>query len=514
MKRVDLVLVGFLVAAVLLKILQTSGGNFLFNMDSARDYVDVREMVELGKLRLIGPASGIEGFYTGPGWYYFLVPAYVLFQGDPWGGVLLMIACFGVGGFFIILLSQGWKFWARASTLVVWTFSNYISLSTVYPYNPSPVVLLYPLFVYLLLKYLNTGKLLYALFVWGFAGLNFNFEMGSAVFMPLIVVVCMFVVFGFKFVRMREFWLGLLVFGVFLAPQLLFDVRHSFTMSQAILRHIGEQSSATSIGLSERASRVVETYYFVVISIWYNNVWIMWGVLAMFGLVVWLSFKGLAIQKNRLILVVLVSLVVPFLGHLIMPVNVMRWHLGIAAAAGVLAMGLVLKYFLGKSRILGYTLVIVLLAVTFLDVIKESRYDFWNKASDDPSLYSSEIAAVDYVFREADGKNFKVYTYIPSVYDYPYQYLLWLRGIRKYGYVPEDYAYLADKPQYISAKEAFSSPLSTKGDSGLVFLIMEPERYFPERRAAWLGDFDRLEFIKEKQVGPVQIQTRRPIGDK
>ena len=58
-KKVIILIILFL--GVVYRLLLTSGGNFLFNMDNARDFVDVREMVELKKLRLTGPSSAIEG---------------------------------------------------------------------------------------------------------------------------------------------------------------------------------------------------------------------------------------------------------------------------------------------------------------------------------------------------------------------------------------------------------------------------------------------------------------------
>ena len=61
------IVIALLFLGVLFKLHITSNSNIIFHMDSARDYVDVREMVELRKLRLTGPTSAIAGFYNGPG---------------------------------------------------------------------------------------------------------------------------------------------------------------------------------------------------------------------------------------------------------------------------------------------------------------------------------------------------------------------------------------------------------------------------------------------------------------
>ena len=48
-----------LLAGIIYKLIMTSGGNFLFNMDNGRDLVDIREMVEL-KIRLITASAGVD----------------------------------------------------------------------------------------------------------------------------------------------------------------------------------------------------------------------------------------------------------------------------------------------------------------------------------------------------------------------------------------------------------------------------------------------------------------------
>jgi K+-transporting ATPase c subunit len=90
-KPLILIIIFFLIFGIIYRLILTSGGNFIFNMDNARDMIDVREMVVLGHLRLIGPTSGLECFYNGPGWYYFLSLPFVLSGGHPYGAVLLMI---------------------------------------------------------------------------------------------------------------------------------------------------------------------------------------------------------------------------------------------------------------------------------------------------------------------------------------------------------------------------------------------------------------------------------------
>src|SRR3989344_5383497 len=80
---------------IALRAVEAVSGNYLFEFDQGRDYLLVQEIVEKGKMRLIvlelgGGYAGISGFFHGPGYLYLLAIPYVLFQGDPYGGMVLM----------------------------------------------------------------------------------------------------------------------------------------------------------------------------------------------------------------------------------------------------------------------------------------------------------------------------------------------------------------------------------------------------------------------------------------
>ena len=159
---------------------------------------------------------------------------------------------------------------------------------------------------------------------------------------------------------------------------------------------------------------------------------------------------------------------------------------------------------------MGKNLAVLLVALLFVysvnniaDYIQASQAV--NKGN---SILSSELAAIDYVYQKAEGKNFKVYTYLPSVYDYPYQYLFWWHGLSKYGYLPEDYAYSPDKPPYINQKEKFDNGNHPES-SGLVFLIKEPDQN--GIRHLWENTFRDLPLISSERVGPLEIEIRQDL---
>src|SRR5581483_5932999 len=121
-------------------------GNFLFNMDNARDLVDVREIIELHKLRLTGPTSAIEGVYTGPAWYYLLAIPLILSNGDPYSAIIMEIVLWVIGGYFLMRITSRYGLVLMVTSGIIWAVSDYINLLTLYSFNPNPVALLTPVF--------------------------------------------------------------------------------------------------------------------------------------------------------------------------------------------------------------------------------------------------------------------------------------------------------------------------------------------------------------------------------
>ncbi len=124
--------------------------------------------------------------------------------------------------------------------------------------------------------------------------------------------------------------------------------------------------------------------------------------------------------------------------------------------------------------------------------------------------YKNEIAAIDFVYKYADGKNFKVYTYLPSVYDYPYQYLFWWYGQKKYGYIPGEYVYSPNKPTYIPSQDKFQG--RKDNFSGLVFLIKEPNRGY-NWRSGWEASYRFMKLLSSVKIGLLDVEVRQENGN-
>lgn len=482
----------------------TSGGNFLFNMDNARDLVDVREMVELKKIRLTGPTSAIEGLFNGPAWYYLLAIPYIISDGNPYSTIILQIVLWAVGGFFLLKMVSNFGNILIIPIGLMWIASDYISLATVYAFNPNPVTLLSPLLIFLIYKYLETNKLIFSILVFFLGGLFFNFEMNFGIFVVPIILTSLMLTKKFHYIKGKVFWMGSLFFIICLLPQLLFDLRHNFIMINSVLNYLSYGQNSPYY-FSPRFQSISSSFFNVFQATLMNHKTFSLITLVLFIPIIINSVKHGS--KNKVLVISLIYIFIPFILYLIIPVTVNPWHLGGEAAAAILLVGFLVNA-LWKYNVWGkissVILVVSIIYFSLFNILKFFLVDY-SKSNMDPSSYKNEVTAIDYVYKYANGQNFKVYTYLPSVYDYPYQYLFWWYGKKYYGYIPYEYTYSPNVPQYISNKEKFAG--SKENYQGLVFLIKEPDRI--GYRRAWEDDFDHLKLIKKKMIGPLEIEVRR-----
>lgn len=505
-KRINWLIIGILLLGVIYRLVISSNGNFIFNMDNARDMVDVREIVSLGKLRLIGQTTAVEGFFYGPAWYYILAVPFILSGGHPYASILLEILMWAVGGYFLLsLVNKYYGKLALVAVSAVWIASNFILLATQYAFNPNPVIFLTPVFMYLLLEYLQSGKTIYSIGIWFLAGLFLHFEISVGLFMPIVILLSIILTKNVSLIKRLPFWLGILAFSITLVPQFLFELRHDFFLTKSLFAYKSGSHSGVVTNFVTRFEDVKRSFYETLLPTFEN--YKLYLDIILLSLPISILYK---FSKDKLLdrftLVTLLTFLVPFFGLIPLKVDLMRWHLNAAIVAGVILSGFVIKVFAENrfGKIFSIILVVMITAFSINNVKEYLNAAF--RGDPGNSIFRNELQAVDYTYQYAHGKNFKVYTYLPSVIDYPYQYLYWWRGLNKYSYTPEDYAYLPDKPEYIKNKEKLSKGTQPES-SGLIFLIKEPDQI--GQRHLWENSFKHLELVKTEQIGALIIEVRR-----
>lgn len=485
----------------------TYGGNFTFNMDFAADMVNVREMVILQKPRLIaGGSGGIEGLFYGPGWYYLLSIPFVFSSGDPYGVVIMQIILWVIGGYFLLKLTSRWGLGAILVAGSIWIASHYIVTAMRVPFSPNSIIFLTPVFIFMLLEYIKSGKARYCIGSFFLGGFFFNSEMAYGLFVPLIITALVFIL-NKNLLKKRVFWVGSTFFFLWLVPQILFDLRHDFLLSKAIFSYFNKSLTENAdYNLLSKIAITVKTYYAAFSADLMNRKILIWLTVPALLFVLLKDLKKETIKKEPLLLTGIIIISIPFIGQILSPAKMMLWHTTNFVAVVPILIGYLVYRLSRISSIHNVFSLIIIITILYLSIISlRDNYMTIKALRADPAFYNNEIDAIDYVYKYANGQNFKVYTYLPSVYDYPYQYLFWWYGQKKYGYLPAEYTYSPDKPSYVPSQDKFLG--SNDKFSGLVFLIKEPDRNYT--RPGWEGAFIGMEKIEKIILGPLEVEVRK-----
>jgi 4-amino-4-deoxy-L-arabinose transferase-like glycosyltransferase len=471
-----------------------------FTYDQGRDLLILREMVYLKKPTLIGPTTSLHGVFCGPGWYYLILPFYVLSGGHPLSslGPLFLLAL--LLPLVFTKLSQEPKIVLPAA--LVFTFTSCFFVNSTFALNSNPMIYLVPPILLLTTLFLIKGKnhfLFWALFL---LGLGFHFNVVAASFLlPAFLVIFLL------FKKKRKSFLGAAwaILGFFLPflPQVIFDFRHDFLQTKTILALLKGQSGSLSLSqssLMNRFIRLLPTWE----EIFYRASAKSHPLMVLFlAIILWTTVliwrRRRQVQKeslSQLFLVSLVFLLTSLLFLSLAPFSIWPWYLGpieaIVVTLFLTSFLLLVKFKLWSPKLLFGLLFLwlVLEAKSYLPTV------FPKELSQDSANLEVRLKIVDSLYQDAQGEGMKVYVFAPNVYDYPYQYLIWWHGAKKWGYLPEEFFYLPNQPAYVPGKEEIERLLPAPSAS-YTYLVSEPyDEDHPAQKEwfqTWRGRFPQAD---------------------
>ncbi len=514
MKRFLLILIAvILVLSTLIKLQAVNNYNFPFTMDQGRDLVDIRQMVLSHTPRLVGPTTSINGVLLGPFWYYFLLPPFLLSGGNPQAIMYWQIL------------------WYQISAIILWHVvkrKDYLLASLI-------------AILYLLMPMgFNTGRyfwnanampiftgLYFACFLWALDKLNFKrlFALGllaglsvqieaafGILFFPFAFLYILFCHSGLdpesikiKFKKTIYLSIG---FFVTILPQIAFEIRHGFIMTKILLAEFtgkGEMLGEKVSFLERTSDRFSQALKLISFTGHISPVWIQaLLILGILILILGIAFRIVPKKLHSLYSLTFGFLIFSSAFYLLFPQKLKEWYtLGLCIVIS-LVVSIAMYSLIKSNKIILKILGIYLIASIIINTASAQLDYLYNYAllpSQDRSLLRNEIADIDWVYQNAAGRGFNAYSYLPSVYDYPYHYLYWWYGTKNYGYQPADVAYLPGMPEYIKDNKIIWTTTKPQDSSGLTFLIVEKDLDLAKRENAWLGNFSTLCIVKESVFG-------------
>ncbi len=212
-----------------------------FIYDQGRDAMAIQKIVH-GDFTLVGPTSGLPGFFIGPAWFYLGVPGYVLSGGNPF------ILNFWYALIGCLALPLYWwashklfknKIFALLCAFLLAVIPGSLR-AAIFVWNPLMSV---PLMMGALYSFwrARTSQLWLGI---GFflVALTLQSEFAYAVFfLPVLFVLI-------PWIRKRFHWKDFVIatgaIGVTLIPQILFDLRNQFIMTKSLLGGSGGSENA------------------------------------------------------------------------------------------------------------------------------------------------------------------------------------------------------------------------------------------------------------------------------
>lgn len=460
-----------------------------FYYDQGRDALVIWDFWKNGKLFLIGPTTGIEGVFRGPWYYWLIAPFYILGRGNPQAASVFLSLTTVLAVFLSYKIAKRLAgVWAGIIALVVGSFSLYLVYASRWLSNPTPMLLISMIFVYSLFWVIDGKKWAWTVTVL-MAGMAMQFGSAAEVFYFLGIAVFMVYLFikdRKKLPNLKIVIISAVALGITFAPQVFFDLRHQGILRGTISKFLFAEGSF-KFSFWEIAKIRFPFYYDVFFSKLFHSTNVAKSFFAIvFGALIVLVRKE--ILKDKKFVLIFILLISPVIGMLFFQGNygnVYDYYFTGYYLIFVVFFASVLGLF--SKRVWGKTLIFIFLALFLKDNFPAIR-NYIISGVDGPTTvaFENEKQALDWIYRDARGKEFNIDVYVPPVIPYAYDYLFKWYGGSHYSYLPTN--------ELIS----------------LLYTLYEVDPPHPERLEAWLKRQATIGKVEEEAAfGGIVVQRRK-----
>ncbi len=488
-------LIFLLIVALLSRGWYVTHHAFAFSFDHGKDALNVLEMWLHKTPKLVGPWTSIPGLYFGPAWYYFLLGCYLVGGWSPaaavWGMVILALVQ-------IVLV---YHFFGKTAATIVTAGTLWLTVSTS-AWNPFPLTLVSWGLMILLHYSARDKKLTWqrALLFGLLASLGFHFSSAYAIFYPIIILICWLIerlIINIKVI----FWTAL-GFVLPFVPQLLFEMRHDWLETRAVIAYVtqgGDKDDTLGwVRVSEVVSKSVGEIKTAVLPDLYwpgftsfLTLLIVVSLLLGVGVFAWKIIRRQS-KLPELAAEALVFIVVPLLGFCFLHFNL--WYLlGMMPAAVILVAGVIDAQ--NQSWQWCWRALYLVGLVTVL-----AREFWWQDVTKIDVHYHQLETVWARVLAESAGQPIRVYVYEPWIYDFAWQYEILRRALVRGEVLPVEFAYQPGEIVYVPGKQEWLERLPLpEASAAATFYILHNPQEDNDFFSRWRGqnpDFARAEYLE------------------
>lgn len=419
--------------------------NFIFGFDQGRDFLAAKSIAVDHKMTLIGSewgagSAGMSGLFHGPGYFYLLAFAFLLFGGDPYGGVVIMLTLGLVTIVLAFLIGR-----KMIDTLGGYVLALLIAMSppliaqSRFFWNSYPSSLFILLVFYFIYRGTTHRRYIDLFLSAFFSGFIYNFQTGIAI--PLAFTFILYCIFILRLRKIGQYLVLIAGYGLAFLPLILFEIRHSFQGAKGIMAYLLVHDKTDIIPNFMQVMLLDHLGSFIYnLSDSFPKTSLPWWVV---GIALFLPlFYFWYNEKNgalRLFLVYLFCLpIITFLVFSPLRNSVYPYYLYSLTFVYLFFFAFVFSRAV-RSRNHFVLAVYSVIIVWFIVVGIISAYTTYQSDVKDyggDAKIKGKIDAIDYIYSDDKNRKFNLLIFAPPIYTYPYDYLLWWYGNKKYGFIP------------------------------------------------------------------------------
>lgn len=482
-------------------------------MDQGNVAVRSREVWYEHRFTLTGEDTSIKGVYHGPGYIWYVSIAYFLTGGHPVSPVIMQI--------FLNLFISIFLLWQIAKNDSIWrAIIIVLSLQVFWPFfdtsrfsfNPFPSVAISIATVLLLTSVLN-GRVKNLIFASAISGLIIHTEIASYPPIFLLWFSVGLLQLSKKKILISTFLHACAFHLIFFLPHFLSESTSGFSQFRAFWNQFFTPGSNMNKQNWEFMMKVFGEHLSE--SLIPNN-WVISTILLILALILVLiprrqkipKFTSLVVNQlqiskfSKRFFILTISLFIASYVYFASNQGWNSWHTNYISPLIFIAVMLIILSLKKLASFVIFTIIFVFQFNVFVNL-----YTHFSQLSDDASILRNELTAIDWVYQRANGNGFYVYSYLPSVYDYPYQYLFWWYGRKNYHYLPCEYTTFPNVPDlFVPNYKDYQEP--KRMCQNIRFLIIEPNKN-EFLRQKWIDQLTKnTTLVEETKVGKITVQKR------
>ncbi|KKR86100.1 MAG: hypothetical protein UU32_C0022G0005 [Candidatus Woesebacteria bacterium GW2011_GWB1_41_10] len=481
--------------AFLFRILFILPGNIILGFDQVRDLSSSWSIYKDLDLKIIGPTAGNNpDLHHGILFLYYILPPLIFFGGSPIA-VALWNAFFNAL-IYLVLFNFAKSLFKNNKVAIISAclsaVSFYLIEYSAWISNPSPTLLIVPLFFFFLWKFIDQDSrfMIPAAF---FLGLSIQFELFFLYLIPVFIL-------GILLFRKKDIKQILFSFAAFCLATLtmiLTEIKYHFSGVRSLLESflvVGTSNQGFINNLRLFIDRFFETFSQSILPVSFGKVS---GVVVLIVFVLYL-FKKTSDRKALSFLAV--YLFTPFL-MLALGYHGAPWFLISLPPAMILLASFILSKI--NSAIL--TFIIVLISIVNLNTLRKDKLNGNSILEPDASAFlSTQLAVVDYTYKLSNNEPFGINSvtnplYINAVWSYHYEWY----GKKNYGYLPSWWG-----GDQLHPSDSLRGPF---GNEKYLYVIIDNSLRIPDVHKIlgkeWIEK--KGETVKEKNFGAITVLGTR-----